>query len=547
MSIIVNFFGQNILEPGAYSRITSGQTNPPLDLGFGNVLIIDKNTTFGGGSGVNGEQASGENTIYQFNDLNTFREFVTGGEYWAMAEQLFFPNGPGFNGVSTLYYVRALTTVSAKVSLVFTGGGANGGTFAVEALNEGVVGNGIEDSNDELKQGYSITMEAGVLDPNKFVLKFWKGTFTGEDSNGIPWNGLQEENTKPRIIATSDEFDNVQELLDWAEQSFDFNSYFKLGSSSTVEGDGSVDAADLANLAGNNLFAGGTSTYVQQDLLDALGFVAELEYESVLAPDFGASAQSADNGLIFAHITTDAKYDKVMVVGGGDDRSEFATISLPTASFYNNEKVCVVHGAFETPSPTGTGTVLRNAKFKAALVLGRVSGLEPQVPGTFKPLRITKEVHTLTENERNQALLGGLIFTKFDIEANAFIITQSINTLQGFRNRQFINPDGSSYEWSVVRIKGQLNKELAFNAKTQLLLNEAGPNRNTLSDEDVRQFTISYLQGKVAEPLDDNLIIQFQDVVVTTQGDSKFVTYRAEPNFPVNKLFFTGFIFDPNI
>jgi len=56
MATEFTFNGKKVKLPGAYAEVKSGINNAPLDLPYGNVLIIDKDASnpFGGGSGVVG-------------------------------------------------------------------------------------------------------------------------------------------------------------------------------------------------------------------------------------------------------------------------------------------------------------------------------------------------------------------------------------------------------------------------------------------------------------------------------------------------------------
>ena len=69
---------------------------------------------------------------------------------------------------------------------------------------------------------------------------------------------------------------------------------------------------------------------------------------------------------------------------------------------------------------------------------------------------------------------------------------------------------------------------------------ENGVNRNTLSEGDVKNFTEGFLQRKVADKTNDNLILAYQNVTVTTVEDSYQIQYDFAPNTPINKLFFVG-------
>ena len=93
-----------------------------------------------------------------------------------------------------------------------------------------------------------------------------------------------------------------------------------------------------------------------------------------------------------------------------------------------------------------------------------------------------------------------------------------------------------------MRIVAQINRELVVNAEIDLLGQENGVNVNSLSPNDVKNWTVFYLQSRVATETADNLILAFQDVTVTRQEDAYFVTYKIRVNNEINKLFFTGYL-----
>lgn len=542
MATQFNFNGRLIKLPGAYAEIKSGINNAPLNFSYGNVLVIETDDTnvFGGGAGVNGQNQSGEDAVYTFDNVRDFRRFVGGGELWDNVGPLFRPFGSGSLGVSKLLYVRALTTTGATALLTMANGSL---TFATK--HEGLVGNGVEVSN-VLTQGFAITLAAGVVDPTKYVLRFWRGTYTGVDEQGRSYDGLGASETSPQLLATSPEVSTIQQVIDWAAINFDLNNNFKL-TASTITTTGEILPADLVSLAGNNLFTGGTQTSNAQTLDDVLDVISKLDYTHIYSMESGASAAGVNNFKILSHIESEARYDKFLVVAGGEDKDTFVSQSITAAQTFNSQRVIVCHGGcFENDRSGGTGLRKKNARYHAAYVLGRTAGLEPQTPPTFKGLGYAGEVHKLTDRERETALDAGVLTTYFDGEIGAFVITQGINSLQ--QNTYLVNDNGTSYSWQLMRIAAQLNKELVINAKVQLLGNQSqGPNRATLSPEVVQEWVKSYLKRKTARATDDNLILSFQDVTVSIDQDAYCVNYGFTPNFEVNKLFFTGLILDPNL
>ena len=659
------FNGQQVTQPGVYANITSGIANAPLALSYGNILIIDTGSGagWGAGPGIAGTLASGKNAITSYNQLANMRAGIKGGLWWRQADPLFRPAGSGPAGVSTAFVVKAAATVPAQIDYTFTGGGGNGGTLTIKCKDEGVVGNGLVATADQvlsfstlefvtsvigddvdvtldtggtpipvptytiasannsseaaayvthfnasvagtagwkavqlqgtnadqirlyapaptglnqatdsngivnvalvsgtssvtitsptagavngtmLTQGYAAEMIAGTIDPNKFKIQFKLGAFKGYDSDGDPYDGNAPGVLTPILIAETPEFDNIQTVIDWCNTNATFGAKFVL-TASAKSGTGVVTAADLTSQAGINKASGGTETYNSTHLQTVLDNITELDYTFLLSDQYEGDSQSADNSLMLTHIDSEAKYEKFLVIGGGADANTFQSQSIAAAEYWNSDRVILVHGGPKVQSNlTPTGFKDYSSLYKASGVLGRICGLEPQVPATFKNLNIQGERQILNSTQVDECLDKGVLCTRFDIDLGTFCIVQGINTLQ--RNSYLVNEDGTSFSIAIKRIAAQLNKEIVINAKVQLLGQTNGPNRNTLSSEDVSQWLKGYLGTKTATATTDNLILGFQDIVIDVQGDSYYVTYGFIPNFPVNKIFFTGFMLDP--
>lgn len=552
MAIKTSFGNKTIALPGVYTRTLSLIKNPPLFLDYGKVLLIDTGlgAGYGLGAGIAGELGSGKSAIYLFSELSEFRTSVRGGLFWQIAEGLFKPDETR-QGISQLYFASAKESIASKIELYFgdasvsdVDGVFDGGFVKVKARNEGPVGNGTLLSG-KLTRGFATKLITSVSDSTKYVLQFWAGSYRGVDENNVPYDDIAEADTEPELIIQSIPFNDIAVLIDWMTNNSNFNDWFKLYSSG-VTGSGRVDAADLALLSSYKLFSGGTETYSTTHLDTLLESVADLDYTFILSDRYGAHAISTQNTKIRDHIFADTtKYTKFLFLGGGKDQNKFAATvtgsTLEAAIYYDSERVHVVHAGNRKRNFTGVFKE-RSSLYKAAQVLGRIAGLPPQVSGTFKTIDQDSDLHELKEKEKIQALDAGVIVTCFDSAAAGYIILQSVNTLQD--NQYLVNPDGTSYEVSLMRIAAQLNKELEINAKKQLLLAENGVNRNTLKPEDLKSFVDSYLSLKTATDTVDNLILSYRNIQVTVQGDAYSVTYEFEPNFPVNKLLMTGFIID---
>lgn len=534
--------------PGVYSQIKSAIKNNPTPLPYNNVIIIDTGSSLQyGAAGINGQYANKKDAIYSFDNIDDFRQVVRGGVWWKAIESLFRPNAAS-PGVGTLYWVSASTSTAASITYTLTNG-----SFVVRTA-EGVGANGVLDSatSTELVTGYASLMKAGSNDPNKFVFEFYGGTYRGLHTDALPFDGQTEDQVIPELLARSPELDTLSELYTWMERDVDFGKYFKLQSNSPISGTDTIVAGDLnVTTSVYNLAVGGTRTYSNADLVDVFESICDLDYTFVLADNYQADAQSANNVAILTHLIEDARFEKFLVVGGGSDRNGFTGVggSIETAQFYNSEKVICIHGGIKLNSRlTGNGYREYESIYKAAFVLGRIAGLEPQIPGTFKAINVNGETHSLTDQEKEVALKNGVLYTHFDTDLNAFTIGQAINSLQQPNNEFLVTEDGRSYEISIMRIAAQINKEIVVNAKIDLLGNQSsGPNRGALTTEDVRKWTENYLARKTVRSSIDNLIISFRNVVVDIDRDAYRINYQFEPNFPVNKLLFTGYMIDTSV
>lgn len=549
MASKVYFNGRKVILPGTYSTIKSGLDNPPQNLDYGKIMVIDTGigAGFGGGSGIDGENFKNSDSVYEFTDVQSYRDFLKGGILWKIAEPLFKPKGNNV-GVSTVYHVRAATTESASMVFAPTGGGANGGAVTIKVKDEGVVGNGeANSSKTELYLGYGYTFETSTTDSTKFVLKFFKGTFRGVADDGIPFNEMEKEDTKREFLLMSTEFDNMDEVLYWMRTNKDFNSVFT-SSLGVTNGDGSITTDDLTAISGIQVASGGTEDYSTDNLDKVFESIKDLDYTFVLCTEYGEKAQSVMNGKILSHLNDiDTRFDKFMIVGGGDNSSEFASgtnnSSIDTAKYYNSDRVIVTHGGVKKVCQTSpTGFRKLPSLYHAALHLGRIAGLAPQVPPTFKAIDIDGLEHNLTTREQETALNAGVLATVYDRDFQDFIILQGVNTLQN--NEFLVNADATSYSIQLKRIVSQINKELIINSKLQLLNQSEGVNRSTLSSKNVEDWVKGYLQRITATTTTDNLILSFRDVTVKVQADAYKVSYGIVPNTEINKLFFTGFILE---
>jgi hypothetical protein len=367
------------------------------------------------------------------------------------------------------------------------------------------------------------------------------------------------------MLCKSSEFKTTNELRIWMHNDYTFNQYFKF-SESSVFTDNVISSSILTTYSGIIKFEGGTCVYNPTDLDDLLSNMEDVDNSLFLCLDGGKTpfpaltsgeklagknkgALSTENSKILSYCVNNSTFtDKILFVAGGDNDNEFNSPSsgdgsLQIARYYNSSQVVTVHSGVKVPgSISGIGTSNRNLPsiYHTALVCGRVAGLEPQVPVTYKDLRISGLQHELKKSERELALLTGVLHSRYQSQLG-WIVNQGVNTLQS--NSSIITTDGKSPEIQIMRIIHQINKELVINGTARFV----GGNLNTSSAEEVKTFVEGYLIQRTATRFEDNLIISFKQVKVELIQDYWSVSYCFVPNSPINRVFFTGFILDPKI
>lgn len=541
MASTVIFSNRQITLPGAYSTIVSGENNPARNLDYGKVLIIDTGvfgTGFGGGAGINGTISQGQDAIYTFDNISDFRSFVKGGMYWKIAEALFTPDpsNPAAVGVSEILFVRAAKTTPAKLTFTST----DGGTFAVQTLDEGTVANGVL-TGTNLSTGYGFMITPGVEDTSKWIMSFYVGSYTGTASDGLPYGEISAAAAEPRLVVQSPEFDNIKTLIEWAQTDSTFAQAFQLDSTSEAKGEGTVSESDVTDLL--NVYTpavGGTETYNQTNFEAVLDQIVGLDYSFIFMDQFGDNANSALTKAYITHMNNAAKFPHFLFVGGYNVAADYSK-SIELAQGFDSSYIQVTHGEVGlasdiAPQKYRWWTVMYNL----CAQLGRTAGKEPMIPVTNKSIGVDRVRHILTESEQKKALKYGLLVTVKNDYLGKFVVLQGVNTLQD--NANLFNAKGQSYSIQFMRIVAQINTELVVNAEIDLLGQENGVNVNTLSAGTVKDWTVAYLQSRTATNETDNLLLAFQDVVVTRKEDAWFTTYKIRVNNEITKLFFTGFL-----
>jgi hypothetical protein len=530
MATKVKVNGKYKQRAGVYSTVNSAIKNPTTQNSYSNILIIDDGigANWGGGSGVNGHFKSGVDTIYEFDSLEKFQAFVKGGELWNLGKPLFNPSGSQ-NGVSKIYYVGAKTTAPALISVDL----ANG-SFDIETKDEGTNANGV------LSGSNLITGIAGffVKSNGKYKFQVWHGTYKGVDPlNGVPYDGISAPDAKPQLLAESPEVTTVAQLIAWFQTNTDFNTGFNLKAGSTATG--AITDADLITYPSYILAAGGTETYNAADLDTVLTKINNKDFVHILAMKYGANATSANNVKLADFVQHNSKYDRLLVVAGGFDKSERAS-SKTSAAFFNNESVLVVHGGVKKTSRVIGGFKVFSQLYHAAVVLGRCAGLPPQVPVTLKSIDVDGFVDPLEDDDQEDFISSGVLHSYYDTElGGVFVVGLDVNSLQS--NEFLVNDDGTTYCWQLKRIEADLNKFITITGKKRFFDPQGlGGNRNTTSPEEVTVWAQKQLKDRTAGDKKDDLIISFKDVDATINQDNIALTYKFVANSEIKALLSTG-------
>lgn len=372
--------------------------------------------------------------------------------------------------------------------------------------------------------------------------QIYHSTYKGIDAlNNVPFDGLTVPNSPATLIAESPAVGTLADALAWAQSDIRVTTGFTAAISGVTNG-GTITSVDVTNNPGYQLATGAVEAYTSNAFTAAINVVQPLSNSFFLATSYGANAVGSNNDALVNAAKT-GKYQRFVYIGGGSSKADYSTISKPTAAHFNAEEAVVVHD-------DGLRTIALNTfervsvLWKTANVVGRLAGLPPQTPITFKRLLIDAEFDGFTsDNDIEAANSDGVLICVKDDELGYVVVELGVNTLQS--NDNLVNDDGTTYSIQLSRIKAQLNKELAIYLKKKFFSNQSlGPNRSTVSDEELIAATDTFLKSKHVNGSTDNYLISHQDINVSTNGTVKKVDYKFTPNFEADILVATGTIID---
>lgn len=534
------FNGKIIKLPGAYSAVKSLNKTVMSSTPYGKALIIntDPDNSFGGS--INGELTKGGDALYRLRELGEAQDLLRSGKLYHITKPLFRPSrSAGVSGVSELYYINALTTTAPIITVPLTLPVA----LTIKVKDEGTTSAGAIGSNFGIASGYGLTIESGIRNTAKFIFKFWRGTFKGLAADGLPYDEISKVNCRPELVCQSPEVATMVEIKAWMDTDATFNEGFKLGTWTDGVTPYSFVSGDKTDPGDSLLAASGTASYASTDLEAALLILKDLDFSALLFLE--KVGDSGDNDTLAARlqyfIQSEVNGEKTCYFPGKSTAaSSDLEANLTLAEGFDSKSVVLVHG---TPRKNSSLSPIGYREFDSvylnALMVGRILGLPPQVPPTYKNLDIDGLSFPLNDRQKEDCLDSGVLVTYYDNELEDFVILRGVNTLQN--NASLQNPDGSSFSIQLMRISAQLNRDLVVNAKRTIFSRQDGTNRLTLSPEYLADWIDTYLSSKVATSTQDNLIIEYGNIVVVREGDAYRCTYSFSPNNEQAFMFFTGF------
>lgn len=549
MGTKVSVDGRFVTKPGVYTSIKSGISQTAAQNPYGAVCIIDDGTfgsTWGSGSGVIGTNYSGVSSVLSVTDASSLKSLTRGGQLYQLAKVLFKP-WKNSQGVSKLFLIRASETTPSQVTITLSAS-----VCILKTVGEGVSSVGVVE-NTNLTLGYAYKIISGSQS-GKFQFCLYRGSYAGFDNkNGVEVN-LSKGLSTPELVLKSPNLSSYSDLYTWMLNDAGFQTQLKLVSVDahtsrgeintliqTSEGQTPILSSEISS--SYVVFTGGTEAFTSNALDTALEASRALPINFYYGIQHGVNAIGTNNVKLFNFINALTGAERFMIVGGGNDNSTLfgssSSTSQTIAAYYNSSRVIVVHGDYYVSKFLG-GYLQFDSWYKTANILGRLCGLQPQIPLTFKAIPIEGETSSLSDKDQELAIDYGILCTYYNQELGQNVVLEDVNTLQD--NQSVVTATGDSFLIQLKRIDSQLNKDLVSFMTKKFFGSEEGANRSTVNDADVTTATFDYLKTKTVDAETDNLIIWGGNVVVTHNQDNTNVSYQFQPNLENTKLIFNGLL-----
>lgn len=532
MAISVPFNGKQIKLPGVYAAVQSGiKRDIPLST-YSNVLLIDA----GVGAGFNSIKGigttGGRECIYTL-DQPTANFYIKGGPIAPVIEKLFTP-AIGAPGIGDLHLIKAATTTAATISNVSLFGGAIT-IKSITTVEQGEAVNtypseGIEENTYEVKKGYLLR---SIYDKaiNKAYIELLQGSYEGESLSGFII-AQDEENSHPTSIYRSKKCSSPKELVDFLQRSLDLKALVVLDGIEAANPTATSFTED-EQVNKNFAFAGGGDNYMTS-VADILPKTIDTDYSVMLI--LTKDAESQRNMVLVAkeHLENEAKGIK-MLMSYEEDKNN----AILQAQTYDSSNIIVASSLCKkTSNLSPTGFISQDNMVTAAVCLGRIFGLSPEIAGTFKTLDIDGMEEEPTEKDLEDMLDNGVITPYYDADFGTYVLSQVCNTLQ--ENTELINPDCTTYSVQIMRCLGQVIKNLQQQAKLDFWSGNKGTNKGTLSTAYVKAWTKGLLDKLTVAPnkTENNYLLEYEVTKVELKEDSITVYIACRCNSEINKVFF---------
>jgi hypothetical protein len=465
----VSFNGKNIVHPGAYEYTdangmvvsSSGATNIPILVGEGD---------------------SGEPGVVKwFTNATDARNYVTGGDLYTAINMLFSPAPEGGEGAS----IAGILVVNPLVAATLSKGGIN-----FTAVMTGTAGNNIEVKVADGSLGVAGTKQivaqrwdTGAMELYDNVGAVLKVTYTGADvyaAMSVATDGNGKAITFTTSIGadqasavadlsvdlTGSRYETIADLVSYINSVSNYSAEF-INYSSANTNTSSLDALTSVAITGT----GGYATAVKADIENTLansnlvtasvtGAITNFNYTNLAGGALGTTPSSwvtffdsikkefsdmlvvlTDQASIHAEALThiqemeSRKQRQLLFTGGGvgEDKDK----AKQRATNLNNSRAVLAYPAVYY-KPVNNGQTAIPAYFTAAMIAGRVAGVDPSQPITFDQFDLVDLENDLLSGDPDvDDLISAGVCTLERIPQGGIRVVEGITTYTGTNNPVF--------------------------------------------------------------------------------------------------------------
>jgi hypothetical protein len=550
----VNFGGRRIVHPGGYDSIDATQMTIVTEGGLNVPIVIGKSDA--GQPGV----------VKFFTGTDQARKYLRGGDLLKAMELMFSPTPEGGGGASVIGVVVAN---DAKQSTLTSGGLVQTSVEYGEGSNRVLAR--VEDGTIAGSKKYTVSRwdldlvevynNLGAVIKLKYTgsSAYAAVTVTVTDGKAVKLEtkvGADEatSTTDLSVSLTDGRFVTIDDLISYLSSVSDYEAgYVELTSSGlsvstldalakvdikaggylkAVKGDiehrvndkselvtvsvtGTLTNFDSAYLTGGT---GGTVPTSWSEYLDAI----KTQFSDILVLLTESETIHAE-GLSHVGEMLNRNQKQVMFVGGGV--GETIDRAKQRAAALNNSRAVLAYPGIYHKANQG-GKVPLPAYFTAALIAGRVAGVDASEPITFdyfSVLGLEKDM-LAGDPEVNELLTSG-VATLERVENGGFRLVQGITTWRGSNNVLY-------REISVRRGADKLSETVRKTLETKFV----GRKGLRTTPSSVVTAVVTILE----QAIKDGDILSYQNIVVRMENTVIYVDYEVAPTEPNNYVLITS-------